>query len=84
MLFKRSEWSIYKFLDKQTFELGCGPVEMIEFMVGAKLFAFDPLDEYYSLLFKNLRSAEVQYLSKREDILLKFPQVVSFRLYYDS
>lgn len=66
--YQRTGWPIDKFRDHEIFELGCGPVGMIEFVVGAKRFAFDPLNEYYSLLFNNLRSSQVQYLFKREDI----------------
>jgi len=65
----KTGWSIDKFRDQEIFELGCGPVGMIEFVTGAKRFAFDPLNEYYSLLFKNLRSEQIKYLSKKDQIL---------------
>lgn len=42
---------------------------MIEFVEGKVRFAFDPLNDYYNLLFKNLRSGGVRYLSKKQDVL---------------
>lgn len=67
--YQKTGWPIDKFRDQEIFELGCGPVGMIEFVVGAKRFAFDPLNEYYNRLFKNLRSEQVQYLSKKDNII---------------
>ena len=67
--FLKTGWSIDMYRDQEVFELGCGPVGMIEFVAGKGRTAFDPLNEYYNLLFKKLRSGGVTYLSKKQDIL---------------
>ena len=72
--YEKTGWSIDKFRDLQVFELGCGPVGMIEFVRAARRFAFDPLNDCYSLLFQKLRSEQVQYFSER-DRILSLPQV---------
>jgi hypothetical protein len=41
---------------------------MIEFIPGAQRTAFDPLNPYYSILFKNLRRGNVQYIQDKEEI----------------
>lgn len=66
--FRRTGWSIDKFRDQEIFELGCGPVGMIEFVNGTSRVAYDPLNQYYNLLFKKLRSEHVRYLSEKEEI----------------
>lgn len=71
--YTKTGWSIDRFANQRVFELGCGPVGMIEFVRGAERYAFDPLNDYYSLLFKNLRRGGVVYLNMKEDILKLAP-----------
>lgn len=67
--YQKTGWSIDKFRNQEIFELGCGPVGMIEFVQGVKRSAFDPLNEFYSLLFEKLRSSDIRYVSKREEVV---------------
>lgn len=60
--YKFTGWDINRYFNSRIFELGCGPLGMIEFIPSSKRYAFDPLNEYYSKLFKNLRIQGVEYL----------------------
>jgi hypothetical protein len=71
--YSKTGWSIDKFKHQRVFELGCGPVGMIEFVGGVERYAFDPLNDYYSVLFSKLRRSDVKYISKKEQINLLDP-----------
>jgi hypothetical protein len=60
--YEKTGWVKDRFSDKTIFELGCGPLGMIEFITATKRYAFDPLNQYYSKLFKNARGKNIRYL----------------------
>lgn len=66
--YAKTGWPINKYLDKSIFELGCGPLGMIEFIPGHKRHAFDPLNTYYSQLFQNFRSSNINYIDQEAQI----------------
>ena len=66
--YDKTGWSRTRFSDKTIFELGCGPLGMIEYVTGMKRYAFDPLNQYYSQLFKNARSNNINYLTSESEL----------------
>jgi SAM-dependent methyltransferase len=67
--FYRTGWSMAEFRDAAIFELGCGPLGMIEYLPGARRVAFDPLNGKYSRLFANFRDSVIEYISDRRNFL---------------
>jgi len=61
--FYRTGWTMSEFRHAGIFELGCGPLGMIEYLPAARRVAFDPLNDKYSRLFANFRSGAVEYVS---------------------
>jgi SAM-dependent methyltransferase len=72
--YQKTGWALERFSRKSTFELGCGPLGMTEFIPADARYAYDPLNEYYSKLFKKVRSTGIRYLQKEGEIL-DIPQV---------
>lgn len=72
--FAKTGWSLDQFQASSAFELGCGPLGMIEYVPARLRYAYDPLNEYYSRLFKNVRSKDISYL-RHEEQILDMPQV---------
>ena len=66
--FSKTGWSRDQFLEDSIFELGCGPLGMIEFIPAKIRHAFDPLNAFYSKLFCNLRSDSIQYVDSEDGI----------------
>lgn len=60
--YDKTGWAKNRFSNKTIFELGCGPLGMIEYIPALKRYAFDPLNQHYSKLFKNVRSSDIDYL----------------------
>ena len=59
----KTGWPIDQFQNGSVFELGCGPLGMIEFIPGVQLYAYDPLNDEYGRLFAKLRSGHINYFS---------------------
>lgn len=72
--YDRTGWEKDRFSDKAIFELGCGPLGMIEYVTALKRYAFDPLNQHYSKLFKKARSKDINYLV-HESQLAAIPKV---------
>jgi hypothetical protein len=72
--YDKTGWAKDRFSNKTIFELGCGPLGMIEFIPSRRRYAFDPLNQYYSKLFKNVRSKDIHYLWE-ENQLDEMPKV---------
>lgn len=66
--FYRTGWTRSKFIGKSAFELGCGPLGMIEYLPAASRVAFDPLNEHYSKLFLNHRKADTRYIHDKAEL----------------
>lgn len=66
--FGKTGWDINRFQRGSIFELGCGPLGMIEFVPAASRYAYDPLNKEYSKLFENLRQSSIKYISDEEEI----------------
>lgn len=64
----RTGWSLQRFSRQAIFELGCGPLGMIEYIPGRRRVAFDPLNAHYSRLFAKCRSRDIQYCSRKEEL----------------
>lgn len=64
-----SGWQINRFSEKRIFELGCGPLGMIEYLPAKSKVAFDPLNERYSELFANYRNPEIRYLWDKQTLI---------------
>jgi len=72
--YDKTGWAKDRFSNSAIFELGCGPLGMIEFIPFEKGYAFDPLNSHYSKLFRNVRSKDIHYLWK-ESQLSEIPRV---------
>lgn len=79
--FLKTGWSINRFSEASVFELGCGPLGMIEFIPSRERYAFDPLNKYYNALFKNLRRNNICYLV--EDTEIKTIGLVDFGICFN-
>jgi hypothetical protein len=66
--FSKTGWKNEFGSEDRIFELGCGPLGMIEFLPAKARYAFDPLNAFYSKLFKNLRAADINYIDSKEAI----------------
>ena len=66
--FLMTGWNIDHFKWSQIFELGCGPLGMIEFVPAASKIAYDPLNSHFDKLFCNLRSDDIRYISSPLDL----------------
>jgi len=66
--YSKTGWSDDFGSGDRIFELGCGPLGMIEFLPAKLRYAFDPLNAFYSKLFKNLRAADIKYFDSEEEI----------------
>ena len=66
--FYRTAWSRQRFADKSIFELGCGPLGMIEYLPGQKKYAYDPLNDHYNKLFFKSRDNEVNHIWEKSEL----------------
>ncbi|QNN58406.1 hypothetical protein H9K76_06065 [Diaphorobacter ruginosibacter] len=61
--FDSTGWDVEMFSKSTVFELGCGPLGMIETIPAASRWAFDPNNEYYGSLFGKVREKSIVHLS---------------------
>jgi SAM-dependent methyltransferase len=66
--FYRTGWTLAEFATAGVFELGCGPLGMIEYIPAARRVAFDPLNPFYARLFARHRSPTVTYIAARPEL----------------
>ena len=66
--YEKTGWAMDRFHAGTVYELGCGPLGMIEFVPGNRRFAYDPLNAEYAKLFAKLRSNDVRYITSKTEI----------------
>lgn len=66
--YKKTGWPIDRFQEGLIFELGCGPLGMIEFLPARLRYAYDPLNREYGKLFAKLRTVDTQYIADKRKI----------------
>ena len=66
--YAHTRWPVDRFRDGRVFEFGCGPLGMVESLPCREAVAFDPLNVHYSMLFENVRSPAIRYLSTTEEL----------------
>lgn len=75
--FYRTGWSRAELAGATILELGCGPLGMIEYMPARTRTAFDPLNRFYSQLYRRYRGSDINYLSERQE-LVDLPESFDF------
>jgi SAM-dependent methyltransferase len=67
--FARTGWSLDELNSARIVEIGCGPLGMIEYLPGLDKVGFDPLNDHYQKLFRDVRSGDVRYVTQLESLV---------------
>jgi SAM-dependent methyltransferase len=67
--FAKTGWPLHELNSSRIVEIGCGPLGMIEYLPGIEKVGFDPLNDQYQKLFRNVRARDVRYVTQLESLV---------------